>query len=146
MLQALTRLAIAAPRRILALAVLLLLAAAVFGLPVINTLSGGGFQDPTSESSRATDVLRDKFGQTDQKMLIVVTSPAGADSAPARGVGTDIVDQLKRSPWVMDTSSAWTSSPQAAAQLISKDKKSGMIVASLKGGENSAGIRQHTGT
>jgi RND superfamily putative drug exporter len=52
MLQVITRLAIAAPRRIIAIAVLVLLGAAVFGLPVVSGLSGGGFQDPTSESSR----------------------------------------------------------------------------------------------
>lgn len=138
MLHALTRLAIAAPRRILALAALVLVGAAVFGIPVINSLSGGGFQDPTSESAQATNVLRDKFNQTDQQMLIVVTAPAGVQSNQARQVGTDIVDHLRRSPWVLNVSSAWTSAPQAAAQLVSKDQKSGMVVAGLKGGENDA--------
>ncbi|MGV0067402.1 MMPL family transporter [Mycobacterium colombiense] len=138
MLQVITRLAIAAPRRIIAVAVLVLLGAAIFGLPVVSGLSGGGFQDPTSESSRATSTLRDKFNQTDQQMLIVVTSPAGARGEQARRVGTEIADQLKRSPWVLNVSSAWTSPAAAAAQLISKDDKSGMIVAGLKGGENDA--------
>ena len=138
MLQAITRLAIAAPRRIIGVAMLVLVGTAVFGLPVINSLSGGGFQDPTSESARATDVLRDRFNQTDQQMLIVVTAPAGVQSNRARDVGIDIVDHLKVSPWVLDVSSAWTSPPRAAAQLVSKDRKSGMIVAGLKGGENDA--------
>ncbi|OBG28350.1 MMPL family transporter [Mycobacterium sp. 852002-51057_SCH5723018] len=138
MLHGITRLAIAAPRRIIAAAALILVAAAIFGVPVVNNLSAGGFQDPTSESARATELLRDKFGQTDQKMLIVVSTPAGARSDQARRVGTDIVNHLKRSPRVIDVSSAWTSSPQAAAQLVSKDNKSGMIVADLKGGENNA--------
>ncbi|OBH57458.1 hypothetical protein A5687_23715 [Mycobacterium mantenii] len=138
MLHVITRLAIAAPRRIIAVAVLLLLGAAIFGLPVVNGLSGGGFQDPTSESSRATDTLRDKFHQTDQQMLIVVTAPTGARGDQARRAGTEIAEQLKRSPWVLNVSSAWTSPPPAAAQLVSKDEKSGMIVAGLKGGENDA--------
>ncbi|OBB78905.1 hypothetical protein A5760_01750 [Mycobacterium colombiense] len=138
MLQVITRLAIAAPRRIIAIAVLVFLGAAIFGLPVVNGVSGGGFQDPTSESSRATDTLRDKFNQTDQQMLIVVTAPTGARGNQARLVGTEIADQLKRSPWVLNVSSPWTSPPAAAAQLISKDDKSGMIVAGLKGGENDA--------
>jgi putative drug exporter of the RND superfamily len=138
MLQRLTRLAIAAPRRIIAVTILLFVAAAIFGLPVITRLSGGGFQDPTSESSQAAALLRDKFGRTDQQMLIVVTTPAGAHSDQARRVGTDTVEQLKRSPWVLNVSSAWTSPPQAAAELVSKDGKSGMIVAGLKGGENDA--------
>jgi RND superfamily putative drug exporter len=138
MLQRTTRFAIRAPRRIIAVAVLLFVAAAVFGLPVINRLSGGGFQDPNSESSQAADLLRTNFNQTDQQMLIVVTDPSGALSDRARRVATDVVDQLKRSPWVLSVSSAWTSPPQAAAQLISKDHRSGMIAAGLKGGENDA--------
>jgi RND superfamily putative drug exporter len=142
MLRAITRLAIAAPRRIIAVAAFLVLAAAVFGIPLLNSLSAGGFQDPTSESARATELLRNKFDQTDQKMMIVVTSPYGARSDQARRVGTDIVKHLKHSPWVSNVSSAWTDltyePPQAAAQLISKDNKSGMIVADLKGGEDNA--------
>lgn len=137
-LRGVARLAITAPRRIIAAAVLVLVAAGIFGIPVVNRLSAGGFQDPTSESARATELLRDKFGQTDQKMLIALTAPAGAHSGKARQVGTDIVDHLKRSPWVIDVSSAWTSPPQTAAQLVSKDDKSGMIVADLRGGENKA--------
>ncbi|GBE66475.1 membrane protein [Mycobacterium sp. MFM001] len=138
MLHAITRLAIAAPRRIITVAILAVLAAAVFGVPVVNSLSAGGFQDPTAESSRATELLRDKFDQTDQKMMIVITAPAGVRSDQARRVGTDIVDHLARSPWVLNVSSAWTSPPQAAARLVSKDNKSGLIVANLKGGENDA--------
>ncbi|OBI46319.1 MMPL family transporter [Mycobacterium sp. E796] len=138
MLQGITRLAISAPRRIIAATLLILVGAAIFGIPVVNRLSGGGFQDPTSESARATALLRDRFNQTDQQMLIAVTDPAGAQSGPARQVATDIVDHLERSPWVLNVSSAWTSPPQVATQLVSKDKSSGLIVAGLKGGENDA--------
>jgi putative drug exporter of the RND superfamily len=142
MLQAITRLAIVAPRRVIAVATLLFACAAIFGVPVVNSLSGGGFQDPTSESSRATTVLRDKFGQTDQQMLIVLSAPDGARGERAGRVGADIADHLKASPWVISVSSPWTAQPNAPAQatdqLISKDGKSGMIVAGLRGGENDA--------
>lgn len=85
MLQRIARLAIAAPRRIIGFAVFVFIAAAVFGVPVADSLSPGGFQDPRSESARAIEVLTDKFGQSGQKMLIVVTAAAGADShLPAR--------------------------------------------------------------
>jgi putative drug exporter of the RND superfamily len=138
MLQRIARLAIAAPRRILAVAVLVLVAAAVFGLPVAKSLSAGGFQDPGSESSAALHLLADKFGQSDQQLVILVTAPGGAQSDQARHVATDIVDQLKRSAGIYNVSSAWTSPPQAVADLVSKDGKSGLIVANLKGGENNA--------
>ena len=130
--------AIAAPRRITAVGVLVFIAAAVFGIPVAKSLSPGGFQDPNSESARAIAVLGDKFGQSGQQMLILVTAPDGTNSEQARRVGTDLVDQLQRSPLVYNVSSAWTAPPQAAADLVSTDGKSGLIVINLKGGENDA--------
>ncbi|EUA02013.1 conserved transmembrane transport MmpL13 domain protein [Mycobacterium kansasii 824] len=78
MLQGIARLAIAAPRRIIGAALLVFLAAAVFGIPVAKSLSPGGFQDPNSESARAIKVLTDKFGQSGQQMLILVTSPGAS--------------------------------------------------------------------
>jgi RND superfamily putative drug exporter len=144
MLQGIARLAIAAPRRIIAVGVLVFIAAAVFGIPVAKSLSPGGFQDPNSESARAIGVLSDKFGQSGQQMLILVTAPAGANSKQARNVGTDLVDQLQRSPLVYNVSSAWTAPSQAAADLVSTDGKSGLIVVNLKGGENDAQNNAHT--
>ncbi|TDK84927.1 MMPL family transporter [Mycobacterium paragordonae] len=138
MLQGIARLAIAAPRRIIGIALLVFIAAAVFGIPVANSLSPGGFQDPNSESARAITQLTDKFGQSGQQMLILVTAPGGARSDQARTAGTDLVEQLKKSPLVYNTTSAWTAPPEAAADLISKDGKSGLIVVNLKGGENDA--------
>jgi putative drug exporter of the RND superfamily len=138
MLPRIARLAIAAPRRITAIGILVFIAAAVFGIPVAKSLAPGGFQDPNSESARTIAVLADKFGQSGQQMLILVTAPAGANSEPARKVGTDLVDELQHSPLVYNVSSPWTAPPQAAADLISKDSKSGLIVVNLKGGENDA--------
>jgi putative drug exporter of the RND superfamily len=138
MLQRIARMAIAAPRRITAVGVLVFIAAAVFGIPVAKSLSPGGFQDPNSESARAIAVLGDKFGQSGQQMLILVTAPDGTNSEQARRVGTDLVDRLQRSPLVYNVSSAWTAPPQAAADLVSTDSKSGLIVINLKGGENDA--------
>lgn len=142
MLQRIARLAIAAPKRVIALALLVLTAAAIFGIPVTQSLSAGGFQDPTSESARAIRLLTDKFGQSDQKMLVVVTAPAGAASEQARQVGTDIVELLQRSPLVFNVSSAWTAPHSNQLDLapgfVSVDGKSALIVANLKGGENNA--------
>ncbi|MBV8293921.1 MAG: MMPL family transporter, partial [Mycobacterium sp.] len=145
MLEGIARLAIVAPRRILAVAALVMVAAAIFGLPVAKSLSAGGFQDPQSESARAIHLLTDKFGQSDQQLVILVTAPAGAQSNQARQVATDIVGQLKRSAGVFNVSSAWTGPaaakpPRLAADLVSKDGKSGLIVANLEGGENYAQI------
>ncbi|HTY33677.1 MMPL family transporter [Mycobacterium sp.] len=138
MLQAIARLAIAAPRRIIAIAVLVFIGAAVFGIPVAKSLSPGGFQDPNSESAHAIGILTNKFGQSGQQMLIMVTSPAGVNSEQVRKVGTDLAREVQGSALVYNVTSAWTAPPQPAADLVSKDGKSGLIVVNLKGGENYA--------
>jgi RND superfamily putative drug exporter len=137
-LQRIALLAIAAPRRIIAVAVLVMVACGIFGIPVAKHLSAGGFQDPTSESAQASKLLVDKFGQGDMELLISVTSDAGAQGAAARFVGTDIADQLKASPYVAEVNSAWTAPAPAAPALISKDGKTGLIVAGITGGESGA--------
>lgn len=137
MLRWIARLAIAFPRRIIGAAVLVFIAAAIFGIPVAKSLSPGGFQDPNSESARAIQVLTDKFGQSGQKMLVLLTAPDGANSDQARKVGTDLVNELQQSPLVYNVTSPWTT-PTAAAELTSRDGKSGLIVVNLKGGENDA--------
>jgi uncharacterized membrane protein YdfJ with MMPL/SSD domain len=138
MLERIALLAVAAPRRILAVAVLLIAAAGIFGVPVANSLSAGGFQDPTSESARATKVLTDKFGNGDVQLMLVVSAPDGFDSAAARAVGTEITDQLTGAAHVTTVTSAWTAAPGAAASLVSKDRRSGLIVAGIGGGEAAA--------
>jgi RND superfamily putative drug exporter len=137
-LQRIALMAIAAPRRIVAIAALVMVACGIFGIPVANHLSAGGFQDPTSESAQATKLLVDKFGQGDMELLISVTSESGAQSAAARSVGTDIAAQLEASPYVADVTSAWTAPASAAPALLSKDGKTGLIVAGITGGESGA--------
>ena len=144
MLQRIAHLAIAAPRRIIAIAALVMVAAGIFGIPVAKSLSAGGFPDPTSESAQATNLLVDKFGQGDMDLVISVTSDAGAQGAAAQAVGTDIAARLQASPDVAEVTSAWTSPPSAAPALISKDGKTGLIVAGITGGES--GAQKHAKT
>ena len=128
--------AITSPRRVIVVAALLALALAIFGVPVANTLSASGFQDPTSESARASRLLTDKFSQGDTQLLVAVSTPDGVDSPAARAAGTEIVDQLRSSPHVVDVASPWTTPPQAAADLVSKDRNTGLIAAGIKGSES----------
>ena len=108
----------------------------VFGIPVAKSLSASGFQDPTSESAAAAQVLTDKFRQGAVQLLVVVSTPDGVDSDPARAAGNDIVDQLRSSPHVAEVTSPWTTPPPAAADLVSRDRTSGLIVAGINGDES----------
>ena len=137
MLERIARLAIAAPRRVIAVAVLIMVGAGIFGIGVTKSLSAGGLHDPNSQSSQASRLLSEKFGQGDMQMTIAVTSEAGARSPVARAVATELIQRLQESPYVVGVNSAWAASP-AAATLISEDGKTGLIVAGISGGENGA--------
>lgn len=138
MLREIATLAIRWPRRILAIAALLMVATGIFGASIANHLSAGGFQDPNSESAQAARLLMEKFGQSDQSLLITVTDPAGATSAGATAAGAEIVGRLDASPYVLSVTSPWTSPPSAAAELLSTDGSTGLIVATMAGGEDKA--------
>ena len=102
--------ALAAPRTIIAVAVLLVIGAGIFGVHVTKSLSaaacgrGGGVV-------QVADLL--EFGQGDVQMVFTVDSPDGVRGAAARAVGTDIVDQVRTLPYVADAASAWTSPPRS---------------------------------
>jgi RND superfamily putative drug exporter len=137
-LHKIARYAVRSPRQILVLAALLMVVTAIFGIPVANHLSAGGFQDPTSESASAGRLLGEKFSQSDQQLLFTVTDAAGATGTRARIAGTDIVNRLDASPNVLIVSSPWTSPPAAAGELVSRDGRTGLIVATMAGGEDKA--------
>ena len=140
MLARIARLALRSPRLILAVAALLAVVTAVFGIPVANHLSSGGFQDPASESARAAQLLGDKFGQSDQQLQFTVSDPAGISSGSAQSIGAEIAATLKASPNVLSVSSPWTSEPAAATELTSTDGKTGLVIATMAGGENKAQV------
>ncbi|CPR11631.1 transmembrane transport protein MmpL [Mycobacterium bohemicum DSM 44277] len=134
---ALARIALASPRRVIAVAVLVMAAAAVFGMPAATSLSGGGMVDPSSESARASALLAEKFHRGEMTMLLLVSSDRGVADGDAKAVGTDIVGQLARSPFVTQVSSPWDA-PTPPPGTVSADGKSALIVAALNGDENSA--------
>jgi RND superfamily putative drug exporter len=136
MLARIARIAIAAPWRVLMGAVLLAVAVGAFGIPVAEKLSPSGFQDPNSQSSRATATLTEKFGAGDVPLVLVVTAPDRFDSPAARAVATGVIDELRRSGYVANITSAWTSPPAAAAALVSADAKAGLILTGVVGSES----------
>ncbi len=138
MLTGIARFAIAAPRRVIAVALLVMIATAAFGIPVTKSLSAGGGLDPDAESSQASALLSSKFDQGDMTMLITVTSDGGAQRGRAKAVGTDIVRRLQDSADVGQVQSPWSVSPAAARSFISDDGRTGLIVAAIRGGENDA--------
>lgn len=106
MLERLARSVIAAPRLVLGAALLIAIAAAIFGVPVTKHLAAGGQQDPNSESAHVTRVLADKFGISDQSLVFMLTSEQGVKSPQMRAVASDLERQLKESGDVLNLTSA----------------------------------------
>ena len=82
-LHGIARLGIAAPRRIIAVALLVMVGAGIFGIPVTKSLSAGGFQDPTSESWQAARLRSEMFDQGDMQMVIDKVRGVQAQNAAA---------------------------------------------------------------
>lgn len=137
-LNAIARFAIAAPRRVIGVAVLVMIAAAILGVPVSKSLSAGGGLDPGAESSQATELLSWKFDQGDMGMVLTVTSDGGARGPRATAVGTELVRSLQDSPNVGQVLSAWTVPPEVAGSFISTDGKAGLITVAIDGGDTDA--------
>jgi putative drug exporter of the RND superfamily len=142
-LHAIARTALAAPRRIIAIAALVMVAAAIFGIPVVSSLQTGGFKDPASESSRAAQLLAEKFGHGDMSMVIALTAADGVHGGAAQDASAQVVTLLEELPYVADVQSAWTAPPQAAPAMVSRDGKTGLIVVGLTGTDNEA--QKHAG-
>ncbi|WP_328358405.1 MMPL family transporter [Mycobacterium sp. NBC_00419] len=140
MLNRVVRHAVAAPRRTIALAVLMLIGVAIVGIPGITTLSAGGALDPRAESAQASALLSQKFDQGDLGVVFTVTSAGGVTGPHARKVGADIVARLQNSTQVKQVRSAWTVPPAAVPGFVSRDGRTGLIVAAISGGETNAQI------
>ncbi|KDF02341.1 membrane protein [Mycolicibacterium aromaticivorans JS19b1 = JCM 16368] len=138
MLHRMTLLALAAPGRIVACAVFVMIAAGLFGASAAGNLKAGGFVDPAAESAQATRILTDTFGQGDMQLVFTVTDPQNAQSAAARAVGTAIADRASKDPAVTAVASPWTAPAAVSGSLISTDGRSGLVVVGLRGGEDAA--------
>ncbi len=142
MLTRIANLAIRAPRRVLALTGLLLVAGALFGAPVAGHLLTGGFTDPSADSTHATNIIDARFHGGQANLVFLVSAPGGVDSDAAAATGRSIQRSLaKDTDWVGFASSYWTVPKAQAAGLRSKNGDSGLVVAHIKGNDNQIQVR-----
>jgi RND superfamily putative drug exporter len=140
----LTRLAdlgIAAPRRVLAVAGLLLVLGAVFGSSAANHLSSGGFRDPHAASTTAEDLLQTRFHAGEANLIIEVSSAKGVDDSAARSQGLAVLRAVQASPYASQVQSYWTAPKSQAGALRSTDGRSALVVARIAGDDSTAPTR-----
>ena len=127
------RMAIAAPRRVLAVLLLLLVAGGILGAPVASHLKSGGFTVADAESTRAEALMAERFGGGAPNLVVLISAPGGADSPAAKAAATQVTDVLGQRSYVGNVASYWQT--QAPA-LRSEDGRSALITASIQGDDD----------
>jgi putative drug exporter of the RND superfamily len=136
-------------RLVLVLAGAALVVVAVLGVGAFSKLTGGGFQDPNAESTKAQKLVDDKFGGSTNLVLLVHAKSGDADTPAVRAAGTRLAAALTAEPDVHNVASYWTT---GAPALRSTDGRDALIAAHVAGDNKklddrtAALIGRYTGT
>ncbi|WP_213572005.1 MMPL family transporter [Rhodococcus sp. USK13] len=142
MLRRLATLIVSFPRRVLAVAVALLVLSAIFGAGVSEHLKVGGFDDPGSESAQAERFLEAEFGTASPNLVLQVTARSGDVNTPDVAAAAQ---QLRRSitsePDITEVASYWVAN---SPELRSTDGRSALLLLHVGGNPEQAARRTHT--
>ncbi|MBB4754380.1 MMPL family transporter [Actinoplanes lobatus] len=119
----------------LIIALVAVLGAGVWGFGVFGQLTEGGYNDPSSESARATEVVTATTKGQSGDVIAIYTPDQGTIDDPV--LGTRIKDRLAALPKsaVTAQTSYWD---QKAPAFAAEDKSSGVAVVSLVGADDAA--------
>ncbi|MFD8453600.1 MMPL family transporter [Streptomyces coelicoflavus] len=132
MFERVAELAIRRSRLVLVVAALAVAVMGFVGGGAFTKLLPGGFDDPNSQSSRAVEVIDDKFGGETNLVLLVDTPDGGVDTPAARSGGQELVAELKGDKNLANVYSYWDTNLDA---LRSEDGEQALILAHVKGEE-----------
>src|SRR4051812_17342613 len=123
-------------RWVLVSALIFFLAAGAFGGRVAKSLSTGGFDDPNSESSRASALLQSEFRGGNPNVVLLLRAKRGATvSDPAiQAAGTRLTNRLGAEPGVRTVISYW--SLGGAPPLASTDATEALVLARILGDDD----------
>ncbi|MDP9239977.1 MAG: MMPL family transporter [Actinomycetota bacterium] len=123
-------------RRLVLIGASLFLAfASIWGTGVFGVLSGGGFEDPKSDSFRGAQLLYQRFGRDGGDVIVLYTSrDKTVDDAAVSGGITDALGGLP-SDKVSSVASFYTTH---AASFVSPDRHSTYAVIGLRGSTDDA--------
>ena len=135
MLGALGRFVVRRRVAVLVAALLGMVVAGAVGGGVAQHLTGGGFEDPGAESTRAREVLEQEFGARNPNIVLLVTSADGSvDSPAAATAGAALTDELGAEAGVTQAVSYW--SLGSPPPLRSNDGRQALVLATIDGTED----------
>ena len=108
----------------------LVVAAAVFGLGVFDSLSDGGFDDPASDSARSLVKEHATFTSHDADIVVIYSSPSMKVSDPAfRESVSNVIAGLPKGS--IERATTWYQTPSPT--LVSKDQHATRVILALSG-------------
>ncbi|MET9491608.1 MMPL family transporter [Nocardia sp. NPDC006630] len=120
-------------RAVLIVAAVLAVLAGLAGTTLFDKLQGGGYFDPSSESTAAADALRDHFGQGAPNLVLLVDTGKLVDDPESTRAAAALVQRLQAEADVTGVMSYWTSGHLPA--LRDKSGRLGLLVATILGDE-----------
>ncbi|GAA1890394.1 MMPL family transporter [Streptomyces durmitorensis] len=142
MFERIAELAIRRSRLILVVAVAAMALMGALGAGAFGKLLGGGYDDPASQSTRAGEVIDEKFGGETNLVLLVRASEGRIDDPAARQSAKALVADLRKEKHLENVVSYWDT---ASPDLRSKDGREAMVLAHVRGDdlerdENAKGV------
>lgn len=138
MLDALMRLVVRRPRRILAATLVFVLGAALTGADLAERLRAGqGTEDPASESAAAARLLEEHFPQASPNLILLVSSAHGVDDRRTARAALEIAESIAYENGVSGTVSYWQT---GSGELKSRDGRHAVIAVRLSGSEAEASV------
>lgn len=137
MLPRIARLVVRRPLLVVLATVIFLVASGAFGGSVVNDLKSGGFEDPNSESTIASELLEEEFGTGIPNFILLVDAGEGSvDDPDVAKVGLELTERLSSEEGVADVISYWAlGSPPP---LRSEDSTQAQILGRITGSETEA--------
>ncbi|WP_326799836.1 MMPL family transporter [Streptomyces sp. NBC_01808] len=132
MLTRIAELVLRRTRLVLALAVVAVVAMAALGFGAFGKLSAGGFSDPGSPSSKAQEVIDDRFGGDTNLVLLVSAESGGLGGDAARERGLEVTEGLRAESTVTSVMSYWD---RGGEGLTSQDGSQALVLAHVAGGD-----------
>jgi trehalose monomycolate/heme transporter len=134
---------------VLAAGLALAVVGVTWGTGVFGALTGGGFNDPDSESTRTYERISAELGNQQMDVLALYSSDTATVDDPAvRDAVTAVVAKVRQRPEV-ETIMSWydapPGSPQAAAvaNLVSGDRHATYVALRLRSGDEDAKVTDY---